>query len=145
MASEYEKFWQKNSFALVGHSARTPFPELSYKELKKLGRTAYAVDPSADTICGDKAYKDFASLPEPVEAAVLELPKEETESWVNQAGLAGIKDIWIHMGNESQAALEAGKKHGINVLSGTCAVMYLKKNFSYHSLHKGIMKLTKKY
>lgn len=145
MPSEYENFWKKNSFAVVGHSAKSSFPELSYKELRKQGRKVFAVDPSTDSICGDKAYGDLQSLPEKVEGVVLELPKEETESWVNKAAEAGVKDIWLHMGSDTPQALETGKKQGLNVLHGTCAVMYLNQNFTYHSIHRGIMKMLKRY
>ena len=145
MPSNYEKFWEKNSYALVGNSAKTAFPELSYKELRKQGKKVFAIDASADTICGDKTYSDLESLPQSVEGVVLELPKAETESWVKKAAEAGVKDIWIHMGSQTLEALEAGEKLGLNVRHGTCAVLYLKKNFSYHSIHRGIMKILKKY
>ncbi len=35
MPSEYQEFWNSSSFAFVAHSARKPFPGLSYGELKK--------------------------------------------------------------------------------------------------------------
>ncbi len=145
MPSNYEIFWEKSRFALVGNSAKTSFPELSYKELKKKGKKVFAIDASADTICGDKTYKDLESLPSSVEGVVLEVPKGESDYWVKKAAQAGVKDVWIHMGMESPEALETGRKLGLNVRHGTCAVLYLKKGFSYHSIHRGIVKLLKKF
>jgi predicted CoA-binding protein len=146
MPTEHEAFWTHSSFAFVGHSAKKPFPELSYSELRgQRGRKVFAVDPSATEVAGERAYPDFASLPESVEAAVLEVPREETADWVRKAADAGVKQLWIHMGRETPEALALAEERGISVLTGTCAVMYVKPGFSYHSLHKWINQLMGKY
>ncbi len=145
MASEHERFWENQSFAMVGHSAKKPFPKLSYGELKKQGRTVFAVDPSVSSIDGDRTWPDLASLPEKVQAVVLEVPKEETADWVGKAADAGAQHVWIHMGRDTPEALAVGKERGISVLTGTCAVMYVKRGPSYHSIHKYINKALGKY
>ena len=144
-SSAYERFWRNESFAFVGHSAKRGFPTLSYRELRDQGGLVYAVDPSVDSIEGDPAYRDFASLPEPVEAAVLEVPPEETRDWVARAADAGIRHLWIHMGRETPEALALAAERGLEVLTGTCAVMYVKPGFSFHSLHKWVNQLTGRY
>lgn len=145
MQSNYETFWEKDAYALVGNSAKKKFPKLSYNALKKLGKTVFAVDPSVETIEGDRAYPDLDSLPEPVSGVILEVPKEETRDWVQKAGDTGVKDLWIHMNTDTPEALTLAKKKGMNVRSGTCAVMYVTPGFSFHSFHKLIMKLLGKY
>lgn len=145
MASNRETFWERGSFAFVGRSSDAGFPLLSYTELKKRGDKVFAVDPSVETIDGDPAYDDLASLPEPVEAVVLEVPKEETADWIRRAAEAGVRDVWIHMGRETPEALKLAEDAGINARHGTCAVMYVKPGFSYHALHRGIEKLRGTY
>ena len=145
MASNYETFWEKRSFAVVGHEAKKNFPLLTYRGLKNLGKEVYAVDPSAGEIEGDKAYATLAELPKQVEAVILEVPKEETRAWVAMAAEAGVKDLWIHMNRETPEALALAEEKGMNVRSGTCAVMYVTPGFTFHSVHKWIMKLTGKY
>jgi predicted CoA-binding protein len=145
MASEYESFWENRSFAVVGHKAKKNFPSLTYLGLKNQGKVVFPVDPSTEMIEGDKAYTDLASLPERVDAVVLEVPKEETRDWVAKVAEAGIEDVWIHMQRETPEALELAREKGLRARSGTCAVMYLRSGFSYHSLHKWIMKLAGKY
>jgi hypothetical protein len=81
MASDYETFWLKHSFAVVGHEAKKNFPRLTYRGLKKLGKVVFPVDPSAKEIEGDKAYPSLEALPEKVDAVVLEVPKEDTRDW----------------------------------------------------------------
>ncbi|MBI5115879.1 CoA-binding protein [Candidatus Poribacteria bacterium] len=145
MPSNYESFWNRSSYAVVGHSAKESFPKITYGELRKAGKKVFAVDPSAKVIEGEKAYPDLASLPEKVEAVVIETPKEETRDWVAKAADAGITSVWIHMGCETPEALELARKKALNVCYGTCAVMYVVPGFSFHSIHKWISKLIGKY
>ena len=49
------------------------------------------------------------------------------------------------MGRDTPEALALASERGLNVLKGTCAVMYVKQGFSYHSLHKWINQLTGRY
>lgn len=145
MSSAYEQFWTNSSFAFVGHSAKKGFPKISYGEAKKLGKKVYAVDPSVDQIAGDKTHPDLKSLPTKVDAVVLEVPKDETLDLVRQAADAGVKNVWIHVNRDTPQALELARQKGMNVLTGTCAAMYVKQGFSYHSLHKWVNKLFGKY
>ncbi len=145
MTSTHEAFWSHASFAFVAHSARKPFPKLSYRELKKQGRKVFPVDPSVAEVEGDATFPDLASLPEKVEAVVLESPREETADWVRQAADAGIRNVWIHMNRDTPEALEVARERGLDVHTGTCAVMYVKPGFSYHSLHKWINQALGKY
>jgi len=145
MTSNYETFWDHQSFAVIGHESRKNFPVLTYHGLKKQGKTVYPVDPSVRQIEGDTAFADLACLPEKVDAAILEVPKDETATWIRHVADAGIKDVWIHMGRDTPEALALAEERGLNVRSGSCAVMYVTKGFTYHSIHKGIMKLIGKY
>jgi hypothetical protein len=145
MPTEREQFWESASFAFVGHSAVKPFPRLSFSELVKQGKKVYPVDKSVDDIDGHQTFKDFESLPEKVEAAVLELPKDETAAWVKRAADSGIKKVWIHMGRETEEALAIAKENNMQALTGTCAVMYVKPGPSFHSIHKWINKMIGKY
>ena len=145
MPTNHEAFFELPSFAVVGHTKARNFPELSYKGLKKMGKTVYPIDPSVDEVDGDKTYKDLESLPTPVSGIILEVPNSETKDWIVKAGKAGIKDVWIHMKRETKEALALAKENGMNVRTGTCAVMYVTPGFTFHSIHKFIMKLTGKY
>lgn len=143
MRSNYETFWDHDRYAVVGHSAKAAFPKLTYRALKARGKTVYAVDPSVQQIEGDPAYTGLDALPDPVDAVVLEVPRDETEAWVQRVADAGIKELWIHMKRDTPAALELARQQGINARSGTCAVMYLMGG--YHTLHKWINKLRHAY
>ena len=145
MAYDHESFWTFRRYAVVGNSARKPFPRLTYGGLKRQRETVYAVDPSAKQIEGDPAYPDLASLPGGVDAAVLELPQDETAGWVEKAIAAGIKDIWLHQHSETPEAVSLARAAGVKLRTGTCAVMYLSHGFSQHTIHRFINKLFGKY
>ena len=145
MTSNYETFWENDCYAVVGDKARQNFPILTYRGLKKLGKTVFPVDPSVEEIEGDHAYPTLDSLPAKVDAVVLEVPKTDTRDWVAKAADAGIKDVWIHMGRDTPEALEIAREKGMNARCGTCAVMYVTPEPSYHSIHRWIMKLVRKY
>ena len=145
MPSHHEAFFEHDSFAVVGHSDKHDFPKLTYNGLKQLGKTVYPVDPSVETVEGDPAFPDLGALPGPVQGVVLEVPKEETAAWVEKVAAAGVRDLWIHMGTDTPEAVEAARAHGIDTHTGTCAVMYVTPGFTYHSIHKWIMKAVGKY
>jgi predicted CoA-binding protein len=145
MASAHEAFWTQSSYAFVGHSALKGFPRISYGEAKKGGKRVFAVDPSVDEIDGDKTYPDLRSVPEKVDGVVVEVPREETLGVIRQAADAGIKNVWIHMNRDTPEALQFAKEKGLNILTGTCAVMYVAQGVTYHSIHKWLNKLLRKY
>jgi predicted CoA-binding protein len=145
VASNYETFWEHRSFAVVGHGTKRNFPRLTYGALKNLGKVVFPVDPSAQEVEGDKAYTSLQALPQKVDAVVLEVPKEETKEWVARAAEIGVRDVWIHQQTDTPDALGLAEEKGMNVRSGTCAVMYVTPGFTYHSIHKWIMKLVGKY
>lgn len=145
MSTDYERFWKNESFAFVGNTAKRGFPTLSCTELRLRNPRVYAVDPSVSEVEGERAYDDLASLPEKVDAVVLEVPPEDTRDWIEKAADAGIRHAWIHMGRDTPEALALAKERGVEVLTGTCAVMYVKPGFSYHTLHKWVNQLTGRY
>jgi uncharacterized protein len=145
MPSECELFWERDTYAVVGHQGKRNFPKITYKALKDRGKTAYAIDPSGSGVDDDKVYPDFGALPAPVEAAVLELPKEETAEWVARAADAGVQDIWLHQMTDTPEAVAEAEKRGLKVHTGHCAVMYNVPGFSMHAPHRWIMKLVGKF
>lgn len=146
MPSSREEFWIQDTYAVIGDSRSTrPFPKLTYGNLKKLGKTVYAVDPGAGVVDGDASYADLSALPGSVEAAVLEVPKDQTAVWVERVADAGIGHLWIHQQTDTPEALRLARERGLHVEHGTCAVMYVTPGFSGHALHRWIMRLAKKY
>jgi predicted CoA-binding protein len=144
--SEKEAFFSLSSFAVVGNSDLKAFPKLTYGNLRQLGKTVYPVElgPAA-SVDGDQAYASLTELPGPVEGVIIELPAEHVMPVVEQCSAAGIGDVWLHMGTDTPAVLDYCQEQGMRVRRGTCAVMYTQQGLSFHSIHKGIMKLLGRY
>jgi uncharacterized protein len=145
MSSAREQFWTHGAYAVVGHNAQRPFPKLSYRGLKASGKRVFAIDPSGGEVEGDPTLPDFEALPQPVDAAVLELPKDEVPAWIAKAADAGIERVWLHMKTDSPEAFAVAKERGVELQHGTCAVMYVTPGVTFHSIHKVIMKMTGGY
>ncbi|HJW76215.1 MAG TPA: CoA-binding protein [Thermoleophilia bacterium] len=146
MPSTREDFWALSSYAVIGDSSGgRKFPQLTYRGLKRLGKTVLAVDPGASEIEGDRTYPDLASLPQPVEAAVLEVAKQDAARWMETIVAAGIPNVWVHQSTETPEALQEAEGAHLRCEHGTCAVMYVTPGFTGHSFHRWVMKLAKKY
>lgn len=146
MPSEHETFWQANRYAVIGNGkSGHPFPKLTYGALKKNGKVVFPIDPSAETVEGDRAYASLTAIGEPIDAVVIEVPKAETMLWCKQAVDHGIKDIWLHANTDSPEVIAFANEHGVRLRTGTCAVMYLHRGFSAHAVHRVINRLLGKY
>ena len=146
MPSDKEQFFQLNSYAVVGHSELRPFPRLSYGNLRKMGKEVFPVDLSgAKKVEGDEAFASLSDLPQEVEGIMVEVPKEKTMEVVKEVVKLGVKDLWLHMHTDTPEVLELCEAEGIRVRHGTCGVMYTQQGASFHSIHKWIMKVLKKY
>jgi predicted CoA-binding protein len=146
MPSSREEFWTQSSYAVIGDSGGgRKFPELTYKGLKRLGKTVFPVDPAADEIDGDTTYPDLSSLPRPVDAAVLEVAKKDAAAWMESIVAADIRNVWVHQSTETPEALEKAEGAHLRCERGTCAVMYVTPGFTGHSFHRWVMKLARKY
>lgn len=146
MPSDNERFFQLKSFAVVSNTSLKPFPKITYNNLKKLGKQVYPVDMGgARTVEGDPAFTALTDLPEPVEGVIVELPKDRVMEVARQVDEKQIKYLWLHQGSDSAEVIQFCKEQSINLRGRTCAVMYTQQGLSYHHIHKGIMKLLKKY
>lgn len=89
-------------------------------------RRVLAVNPNVSDVLGHKTYKSIASLPEKVESLSIITPPAVTEKIVDDAILAGVKNIWMQPGAEHRAAIERAEREGLNVIyGGPCVLVEL--------------------
>jgi uncharacterized protein len=120
-----EDFVSQKALAIVGVSrGGQKFGNGAYRELKAKGYTVYAIHPEAETLEGDPAYKDFASLPEKVGGVVVIVKPAQTEQVVREVAAAGITRIWMQQGSESTAAIQFCKDNNLSEVHGECIMMY---------------------
>jgi hypothetical protein len=133
-------FVAQQQLAVVGVSRNSQkFGNLAYRELKAKGYQLYPIHPQADTLEGDPAFKDFASLPVKVGGVLVVVQPGKAEQVVRQAAEAGIKRVWLQQGSESQAALKACEENQMEAVHGECIMMYA-VGTGIHGFHRRLWK-----
>jgi predicted CoA-binding protein len=146
MASDKARFFDSPSFVVVGNTVAKGFPVISYRNLRRMGKTVYPVDlGGAAQIEGDEAFASVDAIPGQVEAAILELPRSATMDGLRAVVDAGIRRVWFHQKSDTPEAVSFCRQNGVDFHTGGCAVMYTNDRLSYHSIHKGLWKMLRRY
>ena len=99
-----------------------------YKRLRERGYDVFAVNPNADEVEGDHAYRDLGSIPGGVDAVVIATRPEFAEGTMHECAELGIEHVWMHWGaggsSVSETATDYGRRHGITVIDGGCPLMF---------------------
>lgn len=143
--NQISQFIESQPIALIGAS-RNPrkFGHVAFKELKSKGMKVIPVNPNAEEILGEKAFKNISELPPEVRAIIVLTKKSLTASIVREARERGIKQIWIQQMADSPEALAELKGSDINYIVGECILMHYKAN-GIHKFHAGLKKFFGRY
>ena len=99
-----------------------------YRRLRDRGYQAFAVNPNADEVEGDRSYHDLRSIPGGVDAVVIGTRPEIADETMRECVDLGIKHVWMHRGpgggSVSESAADYGRQHGIAVIDGGCPCMF---------------------
>lgn len=134
-----EEFLSQKSFALIGVSRKkSKFGNIIYRELKQKGYKIYPVNRYIDVFDGDKCFPDLMSLPEKVNAVIINVPPAEALKVLSDAETAGIKNVWLQQGSESAEAVKFCEEKEINCISNECILMFAQPSAFIHRAHKWI-------
>lgn len=141
-ASDWENFWNANTFAVVTDNTK-PAMKWAASELKKRGKKVYVVDlsekPASDSL------KNVSELPEGIERAIIGITKSEPGNFIPVLKEKGAKKVWIHWKTETEKALDACRDENLEYLAGRCPMMYLGSGLSIHGLHRAVARMTGNY
>lgn len=110
------------SIAIVGASpnpARSSYFVGTYLQQSSDYRV-YFVNPRADTILGQKAYPDLASLPEVPDIVDVFRKASDIPSVIDDALAVGAKTVWVQLGIWNQEAAEYGESKGLTIVMDRC-------------------------
>jgi uncharacterized protein len=82
----------------------------------------------------------LADLKEPVEGAIVAVPRNQCEKAVREVVAAGIPRVWLQRGCESKPAIELCEQAGIPAVHGECVLMYAQPVKSVHAFHRWLWK-----
>ena len=137
------RFLNGKKIAVAGVSRKKhKFGNVIYKNLIEKKYTVYPINPSLKEIDGKECFSDLKSLPEKVDGLVIVTKPEVTGQLINEAHAAGIKNIWIQQGADSDEAIQSAKSYGMNIVYGQCLIMFLDQPGFIHNAHKWIKKVT---
>jgi predicted CoA-binding protein len=80
----------------------------------------YFVNPNADTILGQKAYPDLASLPEVPDIVDVFRKASDIPSVIDDVLAVGATTVWIQLGIWNQDAAIYGESKGLTVVMDRC-------------------------
>ena len=133
-----EAFLARPAIAIAGVSrSGKKFGNLAWRELRAKGYRVYAIHPSADVIDGERCYRTFADLPEPVDALLVVVPPGDGASLIPAAAAAGVRRVWLQQGASSDALLKLCESLNLEVVSGECILMFARPA-SYHKVHRWV-------
>ena len=130
LEQKIDEFLSAPSFAVAG--ASDDVNKYGYKVYScylQNGRKAYPINPRVEKILGNPSFKTIDSLPEKVESISIITPPQVTEKVVEEAIAAGVKNVWMQPGAESQSAIEKAEQAGLNVIAGGPCVLVV---MGYH-------------
>lgn len=134
-----EDFIAQKKIAVVGVSRKkTKFGNAIYKELKQKGYDVFPINPHIAVFEGDACYPDLLSLPEKVDAVIINVPPAQTEKVVREAKQAGINKVWLQQGSQSETAVKFCEESGIDCVSNECILMFAQPSAFIHRAHKWI-------
>jgi predicted CoA-binding protein len=134
-----EDFLAQKKIAVVGVSRKkTKFGNAIYRELKLKGYKVFPINPNMTSFEGDECYSGLLSLPEKVDAVVINVPPAQTEKVVREANQAGIKSVWLQQGSQSENAVKYCEENGIGCVSNECILMFAQPSAFIHRAHKWV-------
>jgi hypothetical protein len=134
-----EEFLSQDKIAVVGVSRkRNKFGNVIYRELKKKGYKVYPINPNTNIIEEDVCYPDLLSLPEKIEAVIINLPPAQTEKVVKEIKEAKINKVWLQQGSQSDNAISYCKQNGIECISNECILMFAEPAGFIHRAHRWV-------
>ena len=80
----------------------------------------YFVNPNAETILGEKAYPDLASLPEVPDIVDVFRKGSDIPAVIDDVVAIGAKTIWVQLGIWNQDAAIYGESKGLTVVMDRC-------------------------
>ena len=107
--------------AVVGHSDRphrTSYQIAAY--LRQAGYTVYPVNPTVETVDGERSYASLAQVPEAIDIVNVFRRSEYLPDVVEEAIQVGAKAVWAQLGVYDEAARQRAVNAGLDVVMNAC-------------------------
>jgi len=134
-----DEFLAQKKIAVVGVSRKkTKFGNAIYRELKQKGYAVFPINPNIKEYEGVICYPDLYSLPEKIDAVVINVPPAQAEKVVKEAKETGITKVFLQQGSQSETAVKYCEENGIDCVSNECILMFAQPAAFIHRAHKWV-------
>jgi len=107
--------------AVVGLSAQWHRPSyFAAKYLQEHGYRVIPVNPTYDTILGEKCYKRLSDIPDTVDVVDCFRKSTEIAAIADEAIAIGAKVLWMQLGVENAEARAKAEAAGLEVIENRC-------------------------
>ena len=139
-------FLAQHRLAIVGISTKpSHIGNVLFKELTSRGYDVVPISTTAADIDGTPCYHDLASVPAPVDGAILCVSPDTAAAVVDEVADAGVSRVWLFQGYGKGAAtpesVAAAKARNMQVVEGACPLMFVEPVGWFHKLHRGMRHL----
>lgn len=115
---EIEAFLAGSSFGVAGASPdRSKYGNMVLRALMQGGYAPIPIHPREAEVEGLKAFSDLQRAPTIKSLAII-TPPAVTEKLVKDAIAAGVQNLWMQPGAESDAAIDHARETGLMVVAG---------------------------
>lgn len=123
-ATLYRILTEAKTIAVVGAS-KNPEKDAHKipKYLQENGYRIIPVNPTADVILGEKAYRSLSDVREPYDVVDIFRPSEDVPPIVDEAIRGPAKVIWMQQGIRNDAAAEKAEAAGKIVVQDACMMI----------------------
>jgi len=134
-----EEFLAQKKIAVVGVSRKkTKFGNAIYRELKQKGYTVFPINPNMTAFENDICYPNLLSLPESIDAVVINVSPDQTIKVLREAHQAGIRKVWLQQGSQSEDAIKYCEENEIECVTNECILMFAQPSAFIHRAHKWV-------
>ena len=152
MTTAFDEFLAQKRIAVAGvSSTHDDAANLIYRKLRETGHEVFAINPKVQQVEGDPCYPALQAIPGGVDGVVIVTRPEVADQIVHDCADLGIKRVWMHRsllsmlgGSVSEKAVEFCQQHDIQVIAGSCPMMFCEPVDFGHKCMRWIMDVTGK-
>jgi predicted CoA-binding protein len=112
---------QSKVIAVVGASR---FPDKEAHDvpvqMQRAGFRIIPVNPFAEELFGERAYRRLTDIPEPIDLVNVFRPSDETPDVVQEAVAIGAKAVWLQLGIASSESRRIAEDGGLDYVEDLC-------------------------
>lgn len=124
MTEQIAHMVREQVWAVVGVSNNQhKFGYQIYRFLQRNGRTVFPVNPNETSIGTDTCYPDVGHLPQKPGVVDIVVPPKAALQVLCDCHAAGINQVWLQPGAESDEAIDLAEKLGLAIVHHACVMV----------------------